>query len=92
MKDDLLMQHDATCILMKRLIREQRIKTIRSGEQDQDSPARKKLELMLQKTEDQKEALEKEKQEMLLVFDILESLWHLCRDPGIIRRKVLEKI
>ena len=60
---------DATSILMKSLIREQRIKTIQSEEQDKDSLAREKLELMLQNAEDQKEALEKEKQEMLLVFD-----------------------
>ena len=41
------MQHDATCILMKRLVREQHIKTIRSEEQDKDSLAREKLELLL---------------------------------------------
>ena len=45
------MQHDATCILMKRLVREQRIKTIRSEEQDKDSLAREKLELLLSGTQ-----------------------------------------
>ena len=49
--DDLLMQHGATCILMKRLIREQHIKTIRSEEQDKDSLAREKLELLLSGTQ-----------------------------------------
>ena len=42
---------DATCILMKSLIREQRIKTIQSEEQDKDSMAREKLELMLSGTQ-----------------------------------------